>query len=57
VTIKAARIPDAPTGVATVLVLPDKTHLTITWEVPYDGGTPLTGYKVFIIHGDNVNFS
>lgn len=47
VTIKAARKPDAPTNVQTVLDLPDKASVTVTWAVPYDGGTPLLGYKVY----------
>jgi hypothetical protein len=49
-------VPDAPTNAATVLVLPDKELVTITWSTPYDGGTPLLGYKIAIRHGDQINY-
>jgi hypothetical protein len=29
----------------------------VSWAIPYDGSTPITGYRVFIRHFDTVSFS
>jgi hypothetical protein len=32
-------------------------YVTVSWAVPYDGSSPITGYKVFIRHFDEVSYS
>jgi predicted DNA-binding ArsR family transcriptional regulator len=43
--IMAAMVPDAPTNVR--MLSQSATSIQIEWDTPYDGGTPLTTYKVF----------
>jgi hypothetical protein len=45
VTIRAARIPDAPTNVDTSVV---DGYSVISWTAPYNGGTPITAYHILI---------
>ena len=46
----AAKVPDAPVA-APVLVASSKESIKIQWNEPYDGGSPLTGYKVLMNGG------
>lgn len=39
-TVYAARVPDSPTNVVSVTT--SSSHITFTWAVPYDGGSPIT---------------
>jgi hypothetical protein len=43
--IMAAHVPDAPTNVQ--MLSQSSSSIQIEWDTPYDGGTPLTTYKVF----------
>lgn len=43
--ITPAAEPDAPYNL--VLVSKSSTQITFSWTVPYDGGKPITGYKVY----------
>lgn len=55
VTIKAARVPDAPSGVQTVSVYNIdlvNTDITISWVTPYDGGADIIHFKVMIQTSD-----
>lgn len=54
VTIRAARIPDAPTGVLTSF---GTTAVQISWTKPYNGGSLITAYTVEIRHSDGISFS
>lgn len=45
----AAAIPDVPTGVTMVSQSP--SAITISWISPYNGGTPLTTYKIWWDNG------
>jgi len=47
--ILAAQIPDAPQRPFTIFAA-DK--LNITWNMPYSRGSPILGYKVYIIKSD-----
>lgn len=49
-SIIAATVPDQITG-APVLVSSSKTSISIQWTAPYNGGTSITGYKVFMNGG------
>lgn len=40
----AARKPNAPAAPTSPFA--DKTAITIDWKEPYNGGTPITSYKV-----------
>lgn len=42
--IMAAQVPDAPSNVR--MLSQDANSIKIEWDAPYDGGTPLTTYKV-----------
>ena len=44
-TIMAAAVPDAPSGLTMVSQSP--TEIKISWTAPYNGGTPLTNYKIW----------
>ena len=40
----AAAVPDAPLDIT--MVSQSQTEITISWTAPYNGGTPLTNYRV-----------
>ena len=44
-SIMAASVPDAPFDLT--LVAQSPTANTISWSSPYNGGTPLTDYKIW----------
>lgn len=56
VTITPASIPDAPTGV--IMTSSDKEHITIEWSEEYDGGMPITEFRIYWDQGSAtvVNF-
>jgi hypothetical protein len=41
----AAAIPDSPTSIA--MVSQSATTISISWLAPYNGGTPITTYKIW----------
>ena len=43
--ILAAQIPDKPLAPTTTF---DRTTVKITWAAPFEQGSPITGYQVFI---------
>ncbi len=45
VSILAAQIPDAPTGVTTTFT---EDNVVINWSEPYNRGSEILGYKVYI---------
>jgi hypothetical protein len=48
VTIRAARIPDVPANLQTSIDQADQVpqNVIISWEMPYDGGSPLLSFTV-----------
>jgi hypothetical protein len=44
-TIMAAAVPDLPLSVT--LVEQGPSAITISWTAPYDGGTPISNYKIW----------
>ena len=52
--VLAAQIPDTPVAPTTAV---SSSNVVISWTLPGDGSTPITGYKVEIRHSDNVSFS
>lgn len=48
-TIMAAAIPEAPTGIT--LVSQSATAIQISWTAPYNGGTAITTYKIWWDNG------
>ena len=54
VSILAAQIPDQPTTVSTTWS-PD--NVIVNWNIPDSGGSPITGFKVFLRESDNVTYS
>ena len=51
--VLAARVPDAPTDIASVSA--SSEHITFDWTEPYDGGSPINFYKVFWNQGPSLN--
>ena len=45
IAITPAAEPDPPTGIS--LVSADTEHITFVWTAPYDGGKPITNYKLY----------
>jgi hypothetical protein len=45
----AAKIPDAPTGIA--MISQSSNAIAFRWTAPSDGGTPLIGYKIWWDNG------
>ena len=54
VSILAAQIPDEPTSVTTTWI-PD--NVIVSWTIPDSGGSPITGFNVFLRESDNITFS
>lgn len=54
VTIRAARIPDSPSTVVTVI---DVDSVVISWTPEYDGGSAITSYTVMIQESDSESYS
>jgi len=54
VSILAAQIPDKPVAPTTVF---DRTTVVISWTAPFDQGSEITGYQVFIRESDEVTFT
>lgn len=52
--VLAAQIPDTPGAPSTVV---SGSNVVISWTLPGDGSTPITGYKVEIRQSDSVTFS
>lgn len=48
-SILAAAVADKPDAPMTTI---NGDFVDITWTVPYNGGTAITGYKVLIQHND-----
>ena len=44
ITIRAARIPDAPANVLTTTV--ESTVVVVSWDAPYDGGSDILYYHI-----------
>jgi hypothetical protein len=59
VIIRAARIPDPPSGVNTFIIAPNVNvdDMVISWTVEYDGGSPIIAYTILIREGDEISFS
>ena len=53
VQILAAQIPDKPLAPTTTF---DRTTVKITWAAPFEQGSPITGYQVFIKTSDSVTY-
>ena len=53
--VYAARTPDPPTDVVTVST--SSSHITFTWVIPYDGGSPITYYQIFWDEGSGLSSS
>ena len=54
VSILAAQVPDQPTAPTTTWI-PD--NIIVTWYIPDSGGSPITGFKVFLRQSDNITYS
>ena len=50
--VATAGNPDTPTLTATAI---DETRIQLTWNVPEDNGTPITGYELQRWGGDTDN--
>jgi hypothetical protein len=50
----AAFKPEAPTTVTTSI---DGPKTVIEWSDPIDNGSPITGYKIYIVEHDSVVFT
>jgi predicted DNA-binding ArsR family transcriptional regulator len=48
-TVMAAKIPDAPTGIT--MISQSSNAIAFRWTAPSDGGTPLIGYKIWWDNG------
>jgi hypothetical protein len=55
VSILAAQIPDQPFPAPTTTWIPD--NVIVSWSIPDSGGSPITGYKVFLRQNDNITYS
>jgi len=55
VSILAAQIPDQPFPAPTTTWIPD--NVIVSWSIPDSGGSPITGYKVYLRQNDNVTYS
>ena len=53
-TVLAAQRPDAPTDVITVVT---GDTVTFTWSLASTGGSPITGYRIFIGQSDSLTFT
>ena len=49
--VTPATVPDVPTDVTGV---PGNEEVTVSWTEPYDGGSPITSYRVIAIYNDSV---
>lgn len=55
ITIRAARIPDAPVNLVNDLSVTTDERIKITWsDVPYDGGSPVIDYDIYFDQGLSV---
>jgi len=54
VTLLAAFKPEAPTTVTTAISGP---HVIIQWSEPINNGSPITGYKIFIVEHNSAIFT
>jgi hypothetical protein len=52
--VLVAQVPDQPAAPTTEI---DGDYVKITWVIPYDGSTLITGYFVTIRHNDGLTFS
>jgi titin len=52
--IMAAAVPGTPSPPTTTTV---GTNVEISWSLPYEGGSPVTGYIIRIRHADSVSFT
>ncbi len=56
IIIRAAKVPDSPSNVATVLDISTE-RVTVSWTAPYDGGSTILSYTVVLMRSDGVTFS
>lgn len=57
VSIRAAKIPDAPTNLANVVPLTASGVIGLTWTPgPYDGGSPVIDYSIYFKTGADPYF-
>lgn len=59
VVVRAARIPDPPSSLTTFIVAPNVNvdDMVISWTAEYDGGSPITAYKILIQESDGLTFT
>ena len=50
--VYAARVPDPPTNVAHTTA--SSTHIAFNWDIPYDGGSPLTYFTIYWDEGSGL---
>lgn len=53
-SVIASRIPTVPTAPTTTI---SGNKVAVAWTAPYNGGSAITIYSVWIRHGDGVSFS
>jgi hypothetical protein len=56
VAVLAAQIPDQPVAPATADSV-DGMSVLVSWALPYNGGSAVTGFKIQFRHSDGVTFS
>ena len=52
--VLSAQVPDAPSAPITAI---NSDLVTITWTIPFDGSTPVTGYIIKIRQSDGITFT
>jgi hypothetical protein len=55
VSILAAQVPDQPFPAPTTTWISD--NVIVSWSIPDSGGSPITGYKVFLRESDDLTYS
>jgi hypothetical protein len=55
-SVTAAQTPDQPAAPTTAWDQPNDA-VVVTWVEPHAGGTPITGYKVYLRQSDGATFT
>lgn len=53
-SVLAAQVPDAPVAAVTAV---SGDHVTVTWTIPFDGSSSITGYEIKLRESDGLTFT